>query len=104
MRPKVARRPAGRCGHLNAPGEIGCVMNTLALSLYLLRLLHRVRSATRSLGAEYRATSPRTFLGSRAMRVPKHLVTLAVGVLVGGIVAVGATAAVNASATASSVT
>ena len=38
------------------------------------------------------------------MRVPKHLVTLAVGVLVGGIVAVGATAAVNASATASSVT
>jgi hypothetical protein len=43
MRPKVARRPCGRCGHLNAPGEIGCVVNTLTLRLYLLRLLPRVR-------------------------------------------------------------
>ena len=38
------------------------------------------------------------------MRVPRHLVTLAVGILAGGIVAVGATVAVEAGAGGSSVT
>jgi len=38
------------------------------------------------------------------MKVPKHLVTLVVGILAGGIVAVGATAAVEASASGTNVT